>query len=361
MIIKNNSKFVVFLERQKLIIAGTQLATPLILEFPSNIVSDIDINDLEAFNFLMVNFFDQSKIIPSEVLLVISPEVYYEKNIALPPDPVERQKIIDIFLDTIPYKNLIYKDYPSGAESRIIALNKNFYEPIVKFIEKSSFNITAILPAFVLDSFHLTIGDHLPKEIKEIYQKYKQLEQYSLISSQDIDKISTTVVNHPKEDNSRAVILLIIFSILFVILLGFIYVRPRLMKPPVAKTPVAVPTIMVAPTPEIADQNQIEYKSSETIRIKVVNSSGITGQSSKIKQLLVDKGFNLVEISSSAQISATKNQISFRDQISPEAKQQIIDSVNSIAGESSEIELTDNPEVDVLITTTFKPGVQTTP
>ena len=354
---KTNSKYVFYLDRQKLTIASTQLAIPLILEFPTNIVLDIDIIDSESFELLLSNFLEQSSLAPSDVLLVISPDVYYEKGIALSADATERQHQIDLFLETVPFKNLVFKDYLLGDHPRIITLNKNFYEPLVKFFERNGFNITEITPKFVLEHFNLVLTTFSPKEVKDTYQKIKLIEPYSLITTQDIDKILTVAVHHPKEDNTRTYILLIVFSILFVVLLGYIFIAPRLYKPPVAKV-ITTQLPQVSPTPvevEIISSPTPVYLLSENIKIKVVNSSGVANQAAKIKQLLLDNGFVTINTSSSSLITATKNQISFSPLVSPEARQKIRSAIENLVGTSTETEIVAPAEFDVLVTTTNKP------
>lgn len=349
-----NSKLIFYLNRQQLIVAGVQLITPLKLDFPVNIVTDIDIIDLESYERLITNFLAQSKIISSDVLLVISPEVYYQKNITLPVDPVERQNQINLFLETIPFKNLIYKDYSIGNQPQIIALNKNFYEPLVRIIEKNGINISAIIPFFVLEDLNLALTEYLPKEVKTIFQKFKQITIYSLITGQDIDKITSTQIRRPKEDNTRAYILLAVFCLLFVVLLGFMYLRPRLIKPPQITN---LPSAITTPTPvsvveQITPTSTIIYINQEKLRIKVINSSGIPNQAAKIKQSLVTSGFTQITPTTSSVVTAAKNQITFSPQVSPGSRQIIEQSVEALAGLSTKIELPNMVDFDVLITIT---------
>lgn len=353
---KPASKYIIFLERQKLTLAGTDLAVPLTLEFPISIVQDIDVIDLESFNLLLGSFIETSKISPNDILLVVPPDIYYEKNISLSPDPTERQNQIDLFLQTVPFKNLIYKDYSLGSEPRLITLNKNFYEPIARFFEKSAFNIVAIMPLFVLEHFQLPLITFLPKEVKDIFQKYKIIEPYSFMNTEDIDKIVTTEIHRPKEEVTKTTLILIgVFCLLFVVLLVYLLVIPRLYKPPVPKniapsgpSPTSAVADIVTPTPTIF------YISQENLRIKVINSSGVTNQAAKIKQSLISAGFKQIETLSSTVITASKNQINFSVSVSPESRKSIISVVESIAGPVGEIESSSLPDVDVLVTTTFK-------
>jgi len=352
------------LDRQKLVIAGSQLAAPLTIDFPSGVVFDIDIVDLESFDTLLSNFIEQSQLTPGNILLFISPSVYYEKNVALSSDQNERQSQIDTLLETIPFKNLIYKDYIFGTSPKLVIFNKNFYEPVAKFFEKNNFNILAIMPTFVLDNFHLALTTFLPKEVKDIYQKYKLIEPFSVISAQDIDKIVTTTIHRPKEDNTRTYILLGIFCFLFIVLLGYIYLAPKLYKPPVRKIVAPVVENIIAPTPIITETTPTPamiYLAPEVIKIKVINSSGVPNQAAKIKTALVNIGFVDIKTLSSSQITSNKNQVSFSNNISPDAQQKIFEAVNSIAGPSLKVDYVNSKDYDVLITTTSKPPTQTTP
>ncbi len=348
------SKIIIYLDRQQIIVAGNQLPTPLKLELPVNIVSDIDIIDADAYELLVTNFLVQSKLITGNVILVISPDVYYQKNIVLSTDSEQRQSQIDNFLEIIPYKNLIYKDYPVGNQPCVVALNRNYYEPLVKVVEKNNINIVAVIPYFILENYNLKLTDYLPKEVKDIFQKSKLLLPFSLITSQDIDKITSIQIHKPKEDNTRAYILLAVFCLLFVVLLGFIFVRPRLMKPPL---PIVTPnkSNIQNPSPTINQTTPtptIEFVSKENLRIKVVNSSGVANQAAKIKQSLISAGFKQITPSSSSVVTATKNTISFSPSVNSESRQLIRQTVETIAGLSTEIESSDLIDFDVLITTT---------
>jgi hypothetical protein len=356
------SSLIFYLDRQKLIIAGTQLAVPLTLDFPASIVLDIDIIDIESFDLLLGNFLEQSQIAVSDVLLVVSPEVYYEKDTSLSLDPTERQNQIDLFSETIPFKHLIFKDYSLGTP-RLIALNKNFYEPAIKLIEKKGFNIFTIIPFFVLGHFNLKLENYQPAEVKEIFKKIKLLDPLSIISSQDIDKMVTTQIHKPKEDSKRTYILLAVFCFLFVSLLAFVLLGPRLLRPGAKKT-YPPPSIISTPIPTkvlISPIPTVTFLSEETLRIKVVNSSGVANQAAAVKQALTAAGLKEITIGSSSKVTAANNQISFSPNVSPESRQKITAAAEKIAGVFTETESTDLTNIDVLITTTFKPGTKATP
>lgn len=350
--IDSKSKLIFYLDRQKLIIAGTKLASPVTLEFPANIVYDIDISDPESFDLLLARFFEQSKIPSSDILMVISPEVYYEKNIALSTDPAQRQSQIDQFLEAVPFKNLTIKDYSIANQPKLIAINKNFYEPIIRFIKRNGYNVSAILPFFILENFQLKLTDYLPKEVKDIYQKYKILEPFSLFSTQDIDKMVATIGHHPKEDNSRALILLIVFCFLFVVLLFFIFIRPMIFKPAPVKIAPAIP---VAKTTQILPSPTADFIATDVLRIKITNGSGVSNQAADIKQALITVGFKQITTSSSSVISAANSQITFSPRVSPYSRQKIKEAVEKLTGVTVVTESIEITDTDVLITTTFKP------
>lgn len=350
--IDNKSKLIFYLDRQKLIIAGTKLAAPVTLEFPANIVYDIDVSDPESFDLLLARFFELAKISPSDIVIVISPDVYYEKNVSLSTDQAQRQSQIDQFLEAVPFKNLTIKDYSIANQPKLIAINKNFYEPIVRFIKRNGYNVSAILPFFILENFQLKLTDYLPKEVKDIYQKYKILEPFSLFSTQDIDKMVASNSHHPKEDNSRTLILLIVFCFLFVVLLFFIFIRPMIFKPTPAKI---APVIPVAKTTQILPSPTADFIATDALRIKITNGSGISNQAADIKRSLTDAGFIEITTSSSSVISAANNQIIFSPRVSPDSRQKIREAVEKLAGVTTETESVEITDTDVLITTTSKP------
>lgn len=357
---KSNSKLIVFLDRQKIIFVGPQLSAALTLDLPPTLVFDLEVVDPEGVNTLLLNFVEQNKIFASEIIIITSEAVYYQQDGSTLNDLSERKKQTDQFLATVPFKNLISKDYTTGTSTKSVALNKDFYEPIVRFFEKSNFNVVAILPLFIIERFHLTLTAFSSKEAKEIFQKYKLLESYSLITAQDIKKSVSTPIHHQKQDQGRTLILLSVFLLLIIILLGFVFLRPMLMKN--SSTKVIQPTALVPTTaPTQTPTPTITYLATENIRIKVINSSGTANQAAKLKQNLSVLDVKEITTASAPNLSAAKNKITYNLSVSPEILEKINTIVDNLVGPSTLTQSPDLVDVDIQITTVIKTNPQISP
>lgn len=342
-----------------MVFANTNLASPLTLDFPLNAVCDIEIADIEYFNSVLINFLRLNNIPPSEALLILSPNTYYEKSLNLSVDPNEKQKQIDNFTENIPFKNLYIKDYYINNQNYLIAINKKFYEPILKSLKDNGFNIISIIPSFILDLFGIKLTNYLPKEVRDVLIKNKFLKDYSLVPILEIQKISTIQVVKSKEDKTKTIILIIVFVILLIFFIGLKIFLPKLMKPPVKKNKIAIPTVKIVPS--LTPTPTINYLKSEELKIKIVNSSGISNQAAKIKQSLTQLEYQQIIAGSSSVIKANKNQISFSPNVSPKSKQEIIKKVEELVGEVVEINSPDLLTYNILITIVSKISNKPTP
>lgn len=347
----NVSKTIIYLDRQKIIFGISQPPTPITLEIPSTIAFDIEIIDPEAFENLLTTCLEQNKIRPQDIIIVLSSSVYYEKNIAPVNDAKQRKDQIDTFLTTVPFKNLFSKDYLLDNQLKLIALNKDFYEPIIRFFEKNHFNVIAIIPLFVLDKLKLSLVGYTPKEVNDIY-KSKSLLPFSLISAQDIDKSLAVSIRKPIENKTRIIVLFAIFSLLFTVLLVFLYIRSQPAKPaPLAVQPKSV---IIAFTPTPTSLPTTSYLQPDNIRIKIINGSGIPNQAAKIKTILNSINFKQTTTATSGKISGSKTQISYSPAVSPATLEKIKQAISDVVGDVTEM-VNDSPtDFEIIITTISK-------
>lgn len=355
------SKLLLYVNRQKLIFASTNFPNPFTLEFPANTAKDLEIIDPDYFGSTLVNFLKLHDILPSEALLILSPEVYFHKSLSLSVDPSEKQKQIESFTDTIPFKNLFVKDYYLKNQNYLVAINKFFYEPILRSLKDNGFIITSIIPEVILDLFDIKLADFLPKDVKDIYSQNKSFKDYSMLPVLDIQKISTIQVVKFKEDKTKTIILVVIFVILLLVFISLKLFLPKFFKlpKPVPKKTVATPTVKVVPT--FTPTPTINYLKSEDLKIKIVNSSGVSNQAAKIKQSLTLLEYKQIDTASAPIITANKNQISFSPDVSPESKIKIIEDLEELIGEVLEVNFSETSTYNILITIVSKTFAKPTP
>lgn len=355
------SKLLLYVNRQKLIFASTNFPNPFTLEFPANTAKDLEIIDTDYFGTILINFLKLHNILPSEAILILSPEVYFHKSLILSVDSGEKQKQIESFTDFIPFKNLYVKDYFLKNQNHLIAINKFFYEPILRSLKDNGFIITSIIPEVILDLFDIKLADFLPKDVKDIYSQNKSFKDYSMLPVLDIQKISTTQVVKFKEDKTKTIILVVIFVILLLVFISLKLFLPKFFSPPkpVAKKIVATPTAKLVPS--FTPTPTINYLKQEDLKIKIVNSSGVSNQATKIKQSLNPLEYKQIDTASAPVITANKNQISFSSNVSPDFKLKIIQELEELIGEVLEVDSLETSTYNILITIVSKTFAKPTP
>ena len=354
---RSSNTIIVLLDRQKISIVASHLAAPITLDIPPGIFVDLDVTDEETFQNLLCNWLNQNKITPCSVVVVLSTSVYFQKSISPTNDSTQKKNQIDDFLQTIPFKNLLSKDYSIGATYQLITVNKDFYEPLVKYFEINHFNVIALLPLSILDAFKLPLATLSPKEAKSIITNLKILLPYSMISAQEIDKNYSQKMHYQAENKPRMIALISIFSLLFVVLLGFIFIRPALLQKEYQKklktNSVAIPTPKLQEIPTISAPvitPTINYLSQEEIKIKIVNASGIPNQAAKIKQTLIGLGFKNIITDTSPKITGTKNQLIYTSNVSFDNIQIITNTIKTELGDISQKQAEEDSNQNIVVT-----------
>lgn len=350
--LKKSAQTILYLNRQQITACSTDLTAPVTLDLPTRVVTDIEIVDIEAFNSLFSDWLFQNKIPAGNIVIVLSPSVYYQKDGSLTDDTVQKTAQLDSFIQTVPFKNIFSKDYFIGNKLKFLAINKDFYEPIIRILEKNSYNVSALLPSFVLENFQLTLTEFSPKEIANIFNRQKILFPFSLISAQEIDKSLNSVVHRQPEDKARTRILVIVFILLWVILLAYIFVYPRFVSRKYTSTPAS--TYVPKPTSSVSEITptaapSISYLAVENIRLKIVNASGIPGQANQIKQALLKNNFKLISTENSS-ASGQKNIISYSADVSPDTIAQLKNILDPQFGSFIDRETSGQTDADVIIT-----------
>lgn len=350
--LNKRSQSLIFLNRQQLVFTGKSFKSPLTLDLPQRVVNDLEIMDYEAFDNLVAGWLTQNQIPPGETVVVFSPSVYYQKDLPIVADATQKATQIDSFLDLIPFKNIYSKEYPAAGKIKLIALNRDFYEPILRILKKNSFEPIALVPAFVLESLKISLQEFSAREVGQVYSSLKQLSSFSLINSTELDKLLTTKSPLHPEDKARMTVLLVVFALLWVVLLAYIFVYPRLFKPKksnlIVPPPAAIAT--AAPSPAPLPEPTLTLAA---VRIKVINSTGIAGLGTTVKNLLAPDGYQDIAVETGPVVKSVPSIIS-RSSISPEIIAKIKTTLAADYPEFEEKSTTGIGDFDIIISLTVQ-------
>ncbi len=341
---------VIYLERNSLYFYGANIANIIKFEFPPQAVRDLDVVNKDLLSKQIGLFIDTNKIHPSRVMIILSPNIVFEKVFPL----MEENKLeieIQKYLDNIPFENVITKKYVVDKTTKIIVVNKLLYEIVKNAFEQKSFMVEAIAPFSSLKINPQAKNNFSAETAKLIINKFDSLKQDGMsINQENPTQTNQKLLNNkflkdPK--NKRGLILIFIF-VLLVIVLVILFVLSGFGKPPIAlktadNTPSQTNTNIQAPTPTNippsptlipSETPQVGTVSSQLLikrlKINILNSSGVIKQADFLKERLIAKGFENIITNNSQPTNSTKTLIIFLRSVPDDIKKTITDEVKKI-------------------------------
>lgn len=321
------------------------------LEFPAETVSDEGIIDPAGYEKIIEDFIVAGNIKKQQMMLILSEEVLFEKSIPLSDVKLTDEKLAD-FTEMIPVENekLVKKSIRLDENIQFFALNKQLFEKIVEILDRSGFEVLAIVP-LILYSPDNTLDENL---IKKICQDKQLLKKADFLSN----NLSADNTSKSKKFLAIIMLLVLIIFILSFLLAGAYFKLPLpYFKKAVKPTPIIkkatlktspVPAATESAAPKISTRSAV--LSRDKLRVSVLNGTGIAGQAVKVKDLL--SGLGLSEIATdNAQGAYTKETVViFSPAVADDLQEEItsalaksfetVSSQKSIASQSADIIIT---------------------
>lgn len=147
---------VLFLVRDRLYLYdGSNI---LALEFPANIVHDIDVLDRDGLYNLITAFIQNNKLLPAQLYFVLSESVCFSKDFTIgsPADTAKTEAEIKEFTDEIPFSSVVSKTYKTANTYRVVGANQELIDTIFNALEAKGFGISALVPANLFPEIGIT-------------------------------------------------------------------------------------------------------------------------------------------------------------------------------------------------------------
>lgn len=213
-----SSNSIILLDSNKIEYYSSAIDDIVTLEFPSEIVRDLEVLKKSDLEMKIVWFINQNKIHPSSLIMVLTESVCFEQD--LPELPFDKQEAaFQNFLEYIPFENTNHKVYKLQKGYKIVAVNKELCQSVKDSFIKMGFAITAIVPTSIMG---MNIKSLDAAAGKYILEKSDYAKQYTLLTPEQ-----PTPANMAKETKvfgvRRIIMLLIIFTFLLTALLLLLY------------------------------------------------------------------------------------------------------------------------------------------
>ncbi len=213
---------ILFLDRDRFDFYMAASGNILSLPFSENIVNAMDVVNLEQFETQIRAFVDQNKIGPANIMMILSPNIVFEKDI----ETIGEHEV-EKFRDTVPFENIYTQSFPLAGGVRVIAVNRDLCDAIKNSFENLGFNIDTIVSYAALGSEMGNIGA-LDLEIsQQIIKRFDSIKHYSFQMDKKTDKSQITSKNTTSilaKKNIRLYVMIGVF-LFFLLILGFLIFR----------------------------------------------------------------------------------------------------------------------------------------
>lgn len=248
-------KGIIFLQKDKFDFYSTGLTKIIEFRFIPEIVRDLEIVNSNLLENLIKLFVSNNKIVPMELIIVLADNACFIKDFVPPTAasgpqqqnvnqsaPItpqnneaskKMQEDIDFFIEHVPFENVQSRNFPVGNGTKVLAVNRDFYEAIRKAFEKMGFGVREVYPGMVFEN---NIGAKPAMDIitanailQQVYNVkgnnlLKESKIFQPVVENKIEDVNNFVVkemdNKPGvKSNKRLFIMIGIFVILIIILI----------------------------------------------------------------------------------------------------------------------------------------------
>lgn len=354
---------VIYLQKDKFQIISPFLNAVLEFRFTPAMVQDLDVLNDELLEATVKDFVTKSKIPPSNLIIILSDNAYFLKDFPFaapppakpepgkPPVPVKKTSVedlqpqIDLFVEHVPYENVVSKNFTLKNGIRVCAVNQDLYKTIQVAFEKLGFTIDIVLPGLTLGG-GLSAKPVLDKALASIaLQKAPVLKQYNLQSQEafsaikkepdaidEVQNAMETSGEPPKTNKKRMIFMVGVLIVLIVIL---VIVTIQSMQPPTpakkqvtAKTATAKPTIVTptaVPTPE-----QVTTAQTKDLKVQIIYSTDTTAESETLRDELKEYTFKSVSAQKQTNVGSAKTVVSFSSDVEQIVRNAVLDKVREV-------------------------------
>lgn len=125
-----NNTIVIWVTGRQLTLLGGKIAQPETIVFPPQVVDHLELLDHDALYALVKEWSVKHPAGAGEIVWIFGPDVYFEHVM----DETERpvwDSVVVRFLDLLPFEEVESRVYTDTNGTKVVAINKDFYEGLV--------------------------------------------------------------------------------------------------------------------------------------------------------------------------------------------------------------------------------------
>lgn len=218
----NKNIVVIWVTGRQLVVLGGKITEPQVIAFPENVISNLEIVDQDALYALIKSWTSQHPAAGAMVVWIFGADVYYE-HVMAENEKVEWESVVVRFLDLLPFEEVESRVYTSLAGTKVVAINKDFYNSLKRGFALQGYVTKAEIVASELGK--LSAAQTLDKNVYAYVLKNLDLIDRNRLVGEDME-VSGGVPQpeEPKKKSSSMPILIVVFVILLGVM-GFMLLR----------------------------------------------------------------------------------------------------------------------------------------
>lgn len=311
------------------------------LELPSNIASDITIKDPIMYQKLVEEFISGNHIKKTKVLIILSPEVTFQKII--PPSEIKNLSTLSqAFSEMIPSDALITKNIPMPDGIHLIATNKRIYQILIDKLREIDWDVNSIFPVILVTEDNELSQEAIKKFPKDLIKKSDFLDE----RQPELDP--RNYVETPKKAGFLKILTILLIIILLAVVFGALWYFRANFTP--QKAPQSVTTSEPISTESAKLQTATSSAEINDLTAQVLNGTGVAGQAGLVKDQLQELGLSDIETGNAEGAGGGDTVVVFADLVPQTLRDKIVNLLKEeFAG--VEVQKAPNPLFDILITT----------
>lgn len=354
---------VLYIDRTNFYYYGGNIHTPISLQPPLSVYSDMEIIDIDQLNALFQEFVKTNKIQHCSIVLFFSAQSCFQKDFpkTLKLEEFEAQK--NQFIDFIPFNKIISVvcSLKKDADT-VVAINREVAFALRDIFTKLQFDVEMIVPSFALfgdqpQTFNIHTAQNIVKHYSSLSKmSFPLVEQESKIQKADQDEFQEP--QEHKESKMRLYLMIGFFVVLIAILVYMVFFFRK--PPPVVKkvhtSSPSIAQIATATTTPVPSPTEVVVAKGD-ILIRILNASGVPGQADAVRDRLISTGYSKIEVGNSPTQESSTVSIVVKPTTQSFHRKEIDDIILSL-GYTTTIRESKEIDVDVLITTRKTPQLK---
>lgn len=185
---------ILFLDRNRfdLYVEGSQ--NVLSFPFEETVINAMDVLSPVELDTQIKAFVEQNGISPANIMVILSSNVIFEKDIEIK-DLESKDQEIETFSDNVPFENVYIQSLPIATGIHVIAANRDLCDSIRNSFSKLGFGIDSFVPYIAL-GLQVNIGVLDLETSKQIIKNLDSMRHYAF----PIEKISNSATAHVAQD-----------------------------------------------------------------------------------------------------------------------------------------------------------------